>query len=107
MHFEGIFIGFFSFAVIGVFHPIVMKGEYYFSRRIWPLYLCAGIMLTVISCFIGHTVVSSVLSVLGFYCFWNIGQHREIQEGVKGEAGVAGTAAAADGKGCFESFQNQ
>lgn len=104
MHFEGIFIGFFSFAVIGVFHPIVIKGEYYFSRKIWPLYLCIGLMLTVISCFIGHTVVSSVLSVLGFYCFWNIGQLREIQGGAKGAGDVAEAAAAANGKGCSKLF---
>ena len=45
LHFEGILIGFASLLVIGVFHPIVIWAEYYFSARIWPLFLAAGILL--------------------------------------------------------------
>ncbi len=44
MNWESIFIGLAAFVIIGVFHPIVIKGEYYFSKKIWPLFLIAGIL---------------------------------------------------------------
>ena len=33
MNFIGILIGLSTFLTIGVFHPIVIKAEYYFGRR--------------------------------------------------------------------------
>lgn len=32
---EGLAIGALTFVIIGVFHPLVSKGEYYFGTRIW------------------------------------------------------------------------
>ena len=40
---EGVVVGIVALVMIGVFHPIVIKCEYYFSHRIWPLFLAAGI----------------------------------------------------------------
>ena len=31
----GLVIGLCTFLVIGTFHPLVIKGEYYFGVRIW------------------------------------------------------------------------
>ena len=39
---EGVAVGIVALVMIGVFHPIVIKCEYYFSHRIWPLFLAAG-----------------------------------------------------------------
>lgn len=33
MYFEGLIIGIGAFLIIGVFHPIVIKGEYYIGKR--------------------------------------------------------------------------
>ena len=41
MHFTGILIGLISFLSIGVFHPIVIKAEYHFSKSCWPVFLLA------------------------------------------------------------------
>lgn len=35
---QGILIGLNLFIIIIVFHPIVIKCEYYFSKKIWPLF---------------------------------------------------------------------
>ena len=35
---EGVVVGIVALVMIGVFHPIVIKCEYYFSHRIWPLF---------------------------------------------------------------------
>lgn len=42
---DGIIIGCISFALIGLFHPIVIWSEYHFSSRCWPAFLLAGLAL--------------------------------------------------------------
>ena len=39
MNFEGPLIGLATFLIIGVFHPIVIKTEYYFGTRPWWIFL--------------------------------------------------------------------
>ena len=39
----GIVIGIATFLIIGIFHPMVTKGEYYFGVKIWWLFLVMGI----------------------------------------------------------------
>ena len=72
MSFTGILIGVISFLSIGVFHPIVIKAEYYFSKSCWPVFLIAGIVLMVISGFVRHVVISSALAVIGMSSWWSI-----------------------------------
>ena len=72
MSFTGILIGVISFLSIGVFHPIVIKAEYYFSKSCWPVFLIAGIVLMVISVFVQHVVISSALAVIGMSSWWSI-----------------------------------
>lgn len=76
LHFEGILIGFASLLVIGVFHPIVIWAEYYFSARIWPLFLAAGILLLGAALFLVG-LLSIVLALVGVACLWSI---RELKE---------------------------
>lgn len=68
----GIFVGFCSFLLIGLFHPIVIKAEYYFTKRVYPLFIIAGIIFLVIAFLIQNQVVSSLLGVTGFSCFWSV-----------------------------------
>lgn len=72
MNLTGIVIGAISFLSIGVFHPIVIKSEYYFGKECWPVFLIAGIILMVISAVVSHVVVSSALAVIGMSCWWSI-----------------------------------
>ena len=41
---QGITIGFLTFVIIGIFHPIVIKAEYYFGHKIWWVFLLTGIV---------------------------------------------------------------
>ena len=68
----GIIIGAISFVSIGVFHPIVIKAEYYFSERIWPVFLTAGLILSGLSVLADNVILSACLAVLGFSCFLSI-----------------------------------
>lgn len=77
MNLNGAAIGLATFAIIGGFHPIVIKTEYHFGARVWPVFLVAGVAGIVASFFTGNTFASAVLGVLGFSSLWSI---RELQE---------------------------
>lgn len=72
MHLIGIIIGAISFLSIGVFHPIVIKAEYYFSKSCWPVFLAAGAALLVLSALCANVILSSALAVIGMSCWWSI-----------------------------------
>lgn len=83
MHYAGALIGLMAFIIIGVFHPIVIKSEYYFGTRVWPLFLVAGIAALAASLFVRSVIVSAGLGVLGFTCLWSIHEIIEQAERVK------------------------
>lgn len=80
MHFAGLLIGLFSFLIIGLFHPVVIKCEYYFSEKIWPVFLLSGLAALGGSLFVDSTFFSALLSILGFACLWSIGELKEQKE---------------------------
>lgn len=83
MKWAGMVIGAISFILIGLFHPIVIKGEYYFSAKIWPIFLVVGVGLSVISLFIKNIIVSASFAVAGFSALWSIGELKEQEERVQ------------------------
>ncbi|APQ76837.1 DUF4491 family protein [Clostridium botulinum] len=83
MNWYEIAIGIGSFFIIGVLHPVVIKVEYYFGKKVWPAFLLLGIDYNVVSLAVGHIVISVLLAVLGFSLFWSIGELRQQKERVK------------------------
>lgn len=69
---QGILVGFCSFLLIGLFHPIVRKAEYHFTKRIFPAFLLAGALCLTGAYFTANQFVSSILGVAGFCCFWSV-----------------------------------
>ena len=61
-----------SFLLIGLFHPIVRKAEYYFTKRVFPVFLLAGVLCLAGAYFASNQSVSSILGVAGFCCFWSV-----------------------------------
>ena len=47
----GLTTGISTFLIIGLFHPIVIKAEYYFGTGCWWAFLVAGLALTGVSRF--------------------------------------------------------
>lgn len=76
LNFEGILIGIASLLIIGLFHPIVIKCEYYFSQRVWPVFLVTGLLLLAAALFV-QGLFSILLALIGVACLWSI---REIKE---------------------------
>lgn len=85
MHLTGIIIGVISFLSIGVFHPIVIKAEYHFSKSCWPVFLVAGVILMIISVMVQNVILSSALAVIGMSSWWSIlelfEQEKRVQKG--------------------------
>lgn len=74
LNFMGIIIGVATFLVIGLFHPLVIKAEYYIGVRSWWLFLIAGIVAAVASLLVTNLFASVILGVVAFASFWSIGE---------------------------------
>jgi len=46
----GLVIGVATFLIIGLFHPFVIKGEYYFGVRCWWFFLLMGVAAIAAHC---------------------------------------------------------
>ena len=72
MNFSGIIIAVITFLVIGLFHPIVIKCEYYWGTRCWWAFAIAGILFIIGSLWVMDPILSPVLGVIGCSCLWSI-----------------------------------
>ncbi|OPX45087.1 hypothetical protein CLHUN_09740 [Ruminiclostridium hungatei] len=83
MNFQGLIIGIVAFLIIGLFHPIVIKSEYYIGKKVWPVFLIVGIILIASSVFINNATISSITGITGFASLWSIHELFEQEERVK------------------------
>ena len=83
MNFEGLLVGAFTFLIICVSHPIVIKTEYYFGTRPWWIYLLTGIAALAAALFVEDVIISSLLGVLSFTAFWAIKELFEQEQRVE------------------------
>ncbi|MDR3222901.1 MAG: DUF4491 family protein [Methanobrevibacter sp.] len=83
MYFEGIIIGLISFLIIGILHPVVIKGEYYIGKKIWPIFLLLGIVFLAISLALNDLTISIISGILGFSLLWSIHEVYEQEKRVK------------------------
>ena len=74
MFFTGLIIALGTFLIIGVFHPIVIKTEYYFGTVPLWVFLVLGIGAIIASLCIAQVILSSLLGVIGASCLWSIGE---------------------------------
>ena len=79
----GLAIGICTFLIIGLFHPIVIKVEYYTGTRFWWLFLVLGIIGVGASILIADVFFSSLLGVFSFSSFWTIKELFEQRERVQ------------------------
>ncbi|MDE5724654.1 MAG: DUF4491 family protein, partial [Duncaniella sp.] len=81
----GLVLGLCTFLIIGLFHPICIKCEYYFGvgSRWW--FLVLGLLGVAGSLWISDPFWSSLLGVFAFSSFWTIGEIAEQRR--RGEKG--------------------
>lgn len=85
MHIYGIVIAVIAFLMIGIFHPIVIKAEYYFTKKCWPIFFLVGLISILCSLFITDVVGGAALGIFGCSCLWSIlelnEQEKRVQKG--------------------------
>jgi hypothetical protein len=84
-HLTGLVIGLGTFLIIGLFHPLVIKGEYHLGVGVWWLFLAAGVAALAGSVLVDGIIGQSLLGVTGFTCLWGIGevfhQRKRVEKG--------------------------
>lgn len=83
IHFDGLLIGIITFLVIGLFHPIVVKAEYYWGTKCWWIFLIVGIGGIIASLFIESVFISAICGVFAFSSLWSIKEIFEQEERVQ------------------------
>lgn len=83
LYYEGILIAVSTFLIIGLFHPIVIKTEYYTGTRYWWVFLIAGIATIAAALFIESVFISAILGVIGASFLWSIGELFDQKKRVK------------------------
>ncbi len=74
VYYTGVIIAVSTFLIIGIFHPIVMKTEYYTGTRYWWVFLVAGIICIGAAFLVANVLFSAILGVVGASCLWSIGE---------------------------------
>lgn len=75
--FWGLLVGLCTFLIIGLFHPLVIKGYYWYGLKTRAWFAIAGVITALASLLIpAATTLGLVLSILSgvisFSCFWSI-----------------------------------
>ncbi|MBR5847360.1 MAG: DUF4491 family protein [Bacteroidaceae bacterium] len=72
MNLTGLLVGLSTFLIIGIFHPLVIKAEYYIGYKSWVLFALAGVLFSVLSLLADGIILSTILGVVAFSSFWSI-----------------------------------
>lgn len=85
LNFTGLIMAIATFLIIGLFHPLVIKGEYYFGVRCWWAFLIVGIVAVAAALFVEDIFGSTLLAVVGASSLWGIGevfhQRKRVEKG--------------------------
>ena len=85
MNFTGLLVGLSTFLIIGLFHPLVIKAEYYLGVKSWWIFALSGIIFSILSLVAGNMIWSTILGVTAFSSFWSIlevfEQRKRVQKG--------------------------
>ncbi len=83
MNWQGLAIGAFTFLIIGLFHPLVIKGEYYFGTKVNYAFALLGIITSVLALCTEGIFLSAIFAVIAFSSFWSIKEVIEQKERVR------------------------
>ncbi len=83
VNFEGLLMGLATFVIIGLFHPMVIKGEYYLGARTakW-MFAILGVVFGVASLLAGGFIASTLCGIVSFSSFWGIKEVAEQEQRV-------------------------
>lgn len=84
-NYYGIIFGLIMLVFTGLGHIIVIKGEYHFGIKIWPIFLIIGILSLFFSIIVDSNLLSGSLGIVGLTFLWGIHelikQRERVQKG--------------------------
>lgn len=83
MYYQGLITAIATFFIIGFFHPIVIKSEYYFGVKCWPVFFIFGILFIASSLFVSDIMLAVLLGIIGCSFLWSILELFEQRERVR------------------------
>ena len=83
MNILGLLVGLSTFLIIGLFHPLVIKAEYYIGVKSWIIFALAGAGFSIASLLAKGYILSIILGVIAFSSFWSILEVFEQRERVR------------------------
>lgn len=82
-HMLGLAIGLCSFLVIGIFHPVVIKCEYYFGVGCRWWFVLLGVAMCAVSVAVADVFWSTLAGVVAFSSFWTVREIVDQRERVR------------------------
>lgn len=83
-NFKGIVLGAVSFLIIGIWHPIVIKGEYHLgAKKCAPLFAGIGAACVALSLRLKNVMANTAVALFGFSALWGILEVKEQEERVE------------------------
>lgn len=83
MNFYGVIIGISAIFIIGVWHPIVIRGEYYLGKeKCAMIFAVVGILSLGSSLFIENNILNVLLGTWGGSALWGIREAYEQEDRV-------------------------
>jgi hypothetical protein len=74
LNYNGILVGAGTILSIWITRWACIKGEYYFTKKFWMVFLAVGVIGITFALFVESVVLSAVLSIFGFSNLWGIGE---------------------------------
>ncbi len=72
MNFSGFVVGSVMLLTIAFTHVLVIKGEYHFGTKWWPVLFSIGFLFILVSIFVDNKLLSGSLGIVSFCLFWSI-----------------------------------
>ncbi len=72
LNFDGLLIGASLVVIMWLGRLACIKGEYYFTKKLWVWFLVVGLLSVLSAFFVKTLIASSVLSIFVFTFLWGI-----------------------------------
>jgi hypothetical protein len=82
LNYSGIIIGIATILIIWFGRYACIKGEYFFTKKLWYVFIIIGIISVLASLFTNNIFASAILSIFGFTFLWGIHEIIEQEERV-------------------------
>lgn len=83
LNWEGLAIGASAFLVIGLFHPLVIKGEYYWGLKVNYAFAALAVFTGIAALSVESTFWSAILAIVAFSSAWSIKEVYDQQKRVE------------------------